>query len=88
MAFTRVDPEAAQCFIDLTVQLGRLTNPAIRPVGIAINTLALDDDALLLLTLATLAGAQDVLPVPPLAGRVIDQTATLDAALARLDRRP
>lgn len=36
--------------------------------------------ALLLLTLATLAGAQDVLPVPPLAGRVIDQTATLDAA--------
>ena len=36
--------------------------------------------ALLLLTLATLAGAQDVLTVPPLSGRVIDQTATLDAA--------
>ena len=27
--------------IDLTVQLGRLTNPAIRPVGIAVNTQAL-----------------------------------------------
>jgi uncharacterized NAD-dependent epimerase/dehydratase family protein len=29
--------------IDLTVQCGRLTNPAIRPVGIAINTKALSD---------------------------------------------
>jgi uncharacterized NAD-dependent epimerase/dehydratase family protein len=29
--------------IDLTVTCGRLTNPAIRPVGIAINTKALDD---------------------------------------------
>ena len=29
--------------IDLTVRLGRLTNPNIRPVGIAINTAALDE---------------------------------------------
>ncbi|HEX8417423.1 MAG TPA: N-acetyltransferase DgcN [Methylobacterium sp.] len=29
--------------IDLTVQLGRLTNPDIRPVGIAVNTQALDE---------------------------------------------
>ena len=32
-----------QDVIDLTVQLGRLTNPAIRPVGIAVNTQALDE---------------------------------------------
>jgi uncharacterized protein len=31
---------------------------------------------------AALAGAQDVLPVPPLSGRVIDQTATLSPAQA------
>ncbi|MFI5410780.1 N-acetyltransferase DgcN [Kaistia sp. UC242_56] len=31
--------------IDLTVACGRLTNPAIRCVGIAINTQALDDEA-------------------------------------------
>ncbi len=31
--------------IDATVTLGRLTNPDIRPVGIAVNTAALDDDA-------------------------------------------
>lgn len=31
--------------IDLTVACGRLTNPAIRPVGIAVNTQALDEDA-------------------------------------------
>ena len=30
--------------IDLTIQLGRLTNPNIRPIGIAINTQALGDD--------------------------------------------
>ena len=30
--------------IDLTVQLGRLTNPDIRPVGIAVNTQALAED--------------------------------------------
>ncbi len=29
--------------IELTIQLGKLTNPAIRPVGIAINTAALGD---------------------------------------------
>lgn len=29
--------------IDLTVQLGRLTNPEIRPVGIAVNTQALEE---------------------------------------------
>jgi D-glutamate N-acetyltransferase len=31
--------------IDATVTLGRLTNPDIRPVGLAINTAALDEDA-------------------------------------------
>lgn len=31
--------------IDMTMQLGRLTNPDIRPIGIAINTAALDDEA-------------------------------------------
>jgi uncharacterized NAD-dependent epimerase/dehydratase family protein len=31
--------------IEATVAMGRLTNPAIRPVGIAINTAALDDEA-------------------------------------------
>ena len=31
--------------IDLTVQLGRLTNPDIRPVGIAVNTQALGEQA-------------------------------------------
>jgi uncharacterized NAD-dependent epimerase/dehydratase family protein len=31
--------------IDLTVRLGRLTSPDIRPVGIAINTAALDEAA-------------------------------------------
>ena len=35
---------------------------------------------LLLLALAAVAQAQDVLPVPPLSGRVIDQTATLSPA--------
>ncbi|WP_375455793.1 N-acetyltransferase DgcN [uncultured Methylobacterium sp.] len=30
--------------IDLTVQLGRLTNPGIRPTGIAVNTQALDEE--------------------------------------------
>jgi hypothetical protein len=36
--------------------------------------------ALLLWLASSCACAQDVLPVPPLSGRVIDQTATLDAA--------
>ena len=36
--------------------------------------------AAVLLWLAAAAGAQDVLPVPPLSGRVIDQTSTLTAA--------
>ncbi|WP_132254682.1 N-acetyltransferase DgcN [Methylobacterium segetis] len=30
--------------IDLTIRLGRLTNPGIRPVGIAVNTQALPED--------------------------------------------
>jgi uncharacterized NAD-dependent epimerase/dehydratase family protein len=34
-----------QAVIDLTVQCGRLTNPAIRPVGIAVNTQALSEAA-------------------------------------------
>jgi uncharacterized NAD-dependent epimerase/dehydratase family protein len=31
--------------IDATVTLGRLTNPDIRPLGIAVNTAALSEDA-------------------------------------------
>jgi len=34
-----------QAVIDLTVRNGQLTNPDIRPVGIAVNTAELDDDA-------------------------------------------
>jgi uncharacterized NAD-dependent epimerase/dehydratase family protein len=34
-----------QDVIDLTVTTGKLTNPDIRPLGIAINTAALGDDA-------------------------------------------
>ena len=34
-----------EAVVDLTVQLGRLTNPGIRPVGIAVNTQALDEPA-------------------------------------------
>ncbi len=34
-----------QAVIDLTITCGRLTNPAIRPVGIAINTQALTEEA-------------------------------------------
>jgi uncharacterized NAD-dependent epimerase/dehydratase family protein len=34
-----------QDVIDLTVRCGSLTNPAIRPAGIAVNTAALDDSA-------------------------------------------
>lgn len=33
-----------QQVIDMTVQCGRLTNPDVRCVGIAVNTSALDDD--------------------------------------------
>lgn len=43
---------------------------------------------LTLLLFAAAAGAQDVLPIPPLSGRVIDQTGTLDAGQrAALDAR-
>ena len=38
---------------------------------------------LALLLAAAVLHAQDVLPVPPLSGRVIDQTGTLTAAQAR-----
>jgi uncharacterized NAD-dependent epimerase/dehydratase family protein len=31
--------------IDMTIRQGRLTNPEIRPAGIAINTAALDGEA-------------------------------------------
>ncbi|MEM6665745.1 MAG: DUF1611 domain-containing protein, partial [Pseudomonadota bacterium] len=34
-----------QQVIDQTIAMGRLTNPAIRPVGIAINTSALNEAA-------------------------------------------
>ncbi len=38
-------PPSIQAVIDLTVRCGSLTNPGIRPVGIAINTAALDEKA-------------------------------------------
>lgn len=37
-------PDIADC-IDLILRLGQMTNPAIRCVGIAVNTVALPDDA-------------------------------------------
>lgn len=45
--------------IDLTVQLGRLTNPDIRPVGIAVNTQDLEEGAARAL-LADLAAEHDL----------------------------
>jgi uncharacterized NAD-dependent epimerase/dehydratase family protein len=38
-------PPSIQAVIDLTVRCGSLTNPSIRPAGIAINTAALDENA-------------------------------------------
>lgn len=38
-------PPSIQAVIDLTVRCGSLTNPSIRPTGIAINTAALDENA-------------------------------------------
>lgn len=53
-----------QAVIDLTVQLGSLTNPGIRPVGIALNTQALDEDAAKAL-LAELAETHDLPATDP-----------------------
>ncbi|GJD94909.1 N-acetyltransferase DgcN [Methylobacterium iners] len=50
--------------IDLTVQLGRLTNPNIRPVGIAVNTQALDEECARAL-LADLAREHDLPATDP-----------------------
>ncbi len=50
--------------IDLTVQLGRLTNPDIRPVGIAVNTQDLEEAAARTL-LADLARAHDLPATDP-----------------------
>jgi uncharacterized NAD-dependent epimerase/dehydratase family protein len=38
-------PPSIQAVIDLTVRCGSLTNPSIRPAGIAINTAALEESA-------------------------------------------
>lgn len=50
--------------IDLTVQLGRLTNPEIRPVGIAVNTQDLEEGAARSL-LADLAAEHDLPATDP-----------------------
>jgi uncharacterized NAD-dependent epimerase/dehydratase family protein len=50
--------------IDLTVQLGRLTNPDIRPVGIAVNTQDLEEGAARTL-LAALAREHDLPATDP-----------------------
>ncbi|MCJ2032689.1 N-acetyltransferase DgcN [Methylobacterium sp. J-068] len=61
--------------IDLTVQLGRLTNPDIRPVGIAVNTQDLDEGAARAL-LADLAKAHDLPATDPVrfgVGEIVDR---------------
>lgn len=51
--------------------------PSVRP-GAAVRLATLFLVAILQLMTGAVASAQDVLPVPPLAARVIDQTSTLD----------
>jgi uncharacterized NAD-dependent epimerase/dehydratase family protein len=51
--------------IEETVRLGRLTNPGIRPIGIAINTAALDEDAARR-CLAEASAAHDLPAVDPI----------------------
>jgi uncharacterized NAD-dependent epimerase/dehydratase family protein len=68
-----------QQVIDLTIQLGRLTNPGIKPVGIAINTKALGEAEAhrLLADVGTAHGLPAVDPlrtgVAPIVGRVAAQ---------------
>jgi uncharacterized NAD-dependent epimerase/dehydratase family protein len=61
--------------IDLTIRCGRLTNPAIRCVGIAINTAALDDGAARALLAETAAahGLPTVDPVRYGVGEIVER---------------
>ncbi|KQT98973.1 EBNA-1 nuclear protein [Methylobacterium sp. Leaf469] len=61
--------------IDLTVQLGRLTNPDIRPVGIAVNTQSLEEGAArtLLADLAREHGLPATDPVRFGVGEIVDR---------------
>lgn len=64
--------------IDMTVRLGRMTNPDIRPVGIAINSAALDEAA----ARDCLAEAEETYGLPAVdpirtgAARIVDRLAT------------
>ena len=61
--------------IDLTIRCGRLTNPAIRPVGIAINTkeLATDEARTYLAQVADEHGLPATDPVRFGAGNIVDR---------------
>ncbi|MGQ7792648.1 N-acetyltransferase DgcN [Faunimonas sp. B44] len=63
--------------IDQTVRLGRLTNPAIRPVGIAVNTAALSPHAAEAVLAATQArfGLPSVDPIRTGVGPIVDRIA-------------
>ena len=74
-------PSIAQV-IDLTVSCGRLTNPAIRPVGIAVNTSALsDEDAKALL--AELSAEHGLPASDPIRHGVVGIVDRLDAEFPR-----
>jgi uncharacterized NAD-dependent epimerase/dehydratase family protein len=65
--------------IDMTIRHGRLTNPEIRPVGIAINTAALDDEAARR-TLGDAAAEYDLPAVDPIrtgVGPIVDGIAEI-----------
>jgi uncharacterized NAD-dependent epimerase/dehydratase family protein len=72
--------------IDLTIRCGRLTNPAIRPVGIAVNTSALPEPEARAL-LSALAAQHDLPAIDPMrfgAAAVVDAIAA--AFPASIDR--
>lgn len=65
--------------IDMTIRQGRLTNPDIGPVGIAINTAALDDEAARR-TLEDAAAEYDLPAVDPIrtgVGPIVDRIAEI-----------
>jgi uncharacterized NAD-dependent epimerase/dehydratase family protein len=65
-----------QQVIDLTISCGKLTNPNIRCVGIAVNTKALDD-ATAKRTLDEIAAAYDLPTVDPIRNGVAPIVAKL-----------
>jgi uncharacterized NAD-dependent epimerase/dehydratase family protein len=65
--------------VDATVRMGKLTNPAIRPIGIAINTAALDEAAAKR-TLAAAAAEHGLPAADPIrtgVGPIVDKLAEL-----------